>query len=98
MPPYWPWVQAVQSYVRDLEPEQLRSDMGAGAAAIAEVVSDVREQLPAWMLRPSLSRSRLDSRLFRLHYYFLEKRRPAQALGAGARRPALGRPSFIALA
>ena len=45
-PPYWPWVQAIRSYVRDVDPEQLRSEMGAGAADIAEVVSDVREQLP----------------------------------------------------
>ena len=23
MPPYWPWVQAIRSYVREREPEQL---------------------------------------------------------------------------
>ena len=46
MPPYWPWVQAIRSYVREREPDQLRSEMGAGAADIAEVVSDVRERLP----------------------------------------------------
>ena len=46
MPPYWPWVQAIRSYVREREREQLRSEMGAGAASIAEVVSDVKERLP----------------------------------------------------
>jgi serine/threonine protein kinase len=46
MPPYWPWVQAIRSYVRERDPEQLRSEMGAGAADIAEVVSEVRERLP----------------------------------------------------
>ena len=46
MPPYWPWVQAIRSYMRDTDPEQLRSEMGAGAADIAEIVSDVREQFP----------------------------------------------------
>ena len=46
VPPYWPWVQAIRSYVRDRDPEQLRSEMGAGAADIAEMVSDVRERLP----------------------------------------------------
>ena len=50
-PPYWPWVQVIRSYVRESEPEQLRSEMGAGAADIAEIVSDVRERLPD--LRPS---------------------------------------------
>ena len=46
MPPCWPWVQAIRSYVREHEPDQLRSEMGAGAADIAEVVSDVKERLP----------------------------------------------------
>ena len=46
VPSYWPWVQAIRSYVREREPEQLRSEMGAGAADIAEIVSDVRERLP----------------------------------------------------
>ena len=45
-PPYWPWVQAIRSYVRDRDPDQLRSEMGSGAADIAEVVSNVRERLP----------------------------------------------------
>ena len=35
VPPYWPWVQAIRSYVRERDPEQLSSDMGSGAAAIA---------------------------------------------------------------
>ncbi|MCH8345892.1 MAG: protein kinase, partial [Chloroflexi bacterium] len=43
-PAYWPWVQAIRSYVRDVDPEQLRSDMGAGAADIGQVVSDVRDR------------------------------------------------------
>ena len=62
-PPYWPWVQAMRSYVRDKEPEELRSEMGAGAADIAEVVSDVREQLgglePPPQLEPEQARFRL---------------------------------------
>ena len=29
-PPYWPWVQAIRSYVRDVDPEQLRSEMDVG--------------------------------------------------------------------
>ncbi|MFQ6030526.1 MAG: AAA family ATPase, partial [Dehalococcoidia bacterium] len=46
VPPYWPWVQAIRSYVREREPDQLRSEMGSGAGVIAEIVSDVQEQLP----------------------------------------------------
>ena len=73
-PPYWPWVQAIRSYVRDIEPEQLRSNMGAGAADIAKVQA------------------------LRFHYCLPEKCRPAKAIGAGAGRPALGRPPVFALA
>ena len=63
VPAYWPWVQAIRSYVRERDPEQLRSEMGAGAADIAEVVSDVRERLadlqPAPELEPEQARFRL---------------------------------------
>ena len=62
-PPYWPWVQAIRSYVRDADPEQLRSDMGAGAADIGQVVSDVGERLPGLetptQLEPEQARFRL---------------------------------------
>ena len=63
VPPYWPWVQAIRSYVRERDPEQLQSEMGSGAADIAEVVSDVRERLPALpqatQLEPEQARFRL---------------------------------------
>ncbi len=63
VPPYWPWIQAVRSYVREHDPDQLRSEMGAGAADIAEIVSDVRERLPdlepAPQLEPEAARFRL---------------------------------------
>ncbi|MBI1886651.1 MAG: AAA family ATPase [Chloroflexi bacterium] len=45
-PAYWPWVQIIRSYVADREAEELMSIMGPGAADIAEVVPEVREQLP----------------------------------------------------
>ena len=63
-PPYWPWVQAIRSYVRDIDPEQLRSDMGSGAADIAEVVSEVREQLPGLESPPQLEPEQARFRLF----------------------------------
>ena len=64
VPPYWPWVQAIRSYVRDVDPEQLRSEMGAGAADIAEVVSDVRERLPNLQPAPQLEPEQARFRLF----------------------------------
>ena len=54
MPPFWPWIQAIRSYVREREPEQLRSDMGNGAAIIAEIVSDINELLPGLVRPPDL--------------------------------------------
>ena len=63
-PPYWPWVQAIRSYVRGADQEQLRSEMGAGAADIAEVVSDVREQLPGLEAPPKLEAEQARFRLF----------------------------------
>ena len=37
-PPYWPWVQAILSYVQQASAEQLISEIGRGAAVIADVV------------------------------------------------------------
>ncbi|MEE8466379.1 MAG: AAA family ATPase, partial [Dehalococcoidia bacterium] len=78
-PPYWPWVQAIRSYVRDVDPEQLRSEMGAGAADIAEVVSDVREQLPGLDAPPQLEPEQARFRLFDSITAFLKN--------AGQRKP-----------
>jgi class 3 adenylate cyclase len=62
-PPYWPWIQIVRSYVHDREPKELLSELGSGAADIAEVVSEVRQCLPglqpAAKLEPEQARFRL---------------------------------------
>ncbi len=63
-PPYWPWVQAIRSYVRDRDPEQVRSVMGSGAANIAEIVSDVSERLPGLGRPPALEPDQGRFRLF----------------------------------
>ena len=34
-PPYWPWVQAIRSYVQQCDAGQLRSEMGQGAGPIS---------------------------------------------------------------
>jgi DNA-binding CsgD family transcriptional regulator len=53
-PPYWPWAQIIRSYVGEREPGVLRSEMGAGAADIAQVVPEVREGLPDLPASPVL--------------------------------------------
>ena len=44
-PPYWPWVQPIRSYIEQKDPEALRSEMGPGAADIAEVIPEVGQKL-----------------------------------------------------
>ncbi len=44
-PPYWPWVQAIRSYVREADPVALAWEMGAGAPEIARVVPELAERI-----------------------------------------------------
>jgi eukaryotic-like serine/threonine-protein kinase len=53
-PPYWPWLQPLRSYIQQQDPEQLRSQMGVGAADIAEIIAEVREKLPGLEAPPAL--------------------------------------------
>ena len=81
MPSYWPWVQAIRSYVRDHDPEQLRSEMGAGAGDIAEIVPDVRERLPDLEPSPGLENpEQARVRLFDSITTFLERASRSQPL------------------
>jgi DNA-binding CsgD family transcriptional regulator len=45
-PIYWPWVQAIRSYLLELEPEELRSQLGVGAGDIAQIIPDIQLRLP----------------------------------------------------
>ncbi|TET96703.1 MAG: hypothetical protein E3J29_05270, partial [Dehalococcoidia bacterium] len=63
-PAYWPWVQVVRSYVHDRDPQALMSEMGPGAADIAQVVSEVRERLPGLPTPPALEPEQARFRLF----------------------------------
>src|SRR3954470_9109444 len=44
-PAYWPWVQAIRSYIREADPVALAWEMGAAATEIARVVPEVAEQV-----------------------------------------------------
>jgi tetratricopeptide (TPR) repeat protein len=46
-PAYWPWVQSIRSYLRDEDPTTVASQLGNGAAEIAQLIPAVREILPA---------------------------------------------------
>ena len=45
-PAYWPWVQSLRAHVRDSDTVALRSQLGAGAADLAQIVPELRERFP----------------------------------------------------
>ena len=64
VPPYWPWIQSLRSYIQQRDPDGLRSEMGAGAADIAEVIPDVREKLPDLPSPPTMEPEQARFRLY----------------------------------
>jgi class 3 adenylate cyclase len=79
-PAYWPWVQAIRSYVHDGDPKALLSEMGSGAAIIAQVVSEVRERLPGLPEPPGLAPEQARFRLFDSVTTFLKNAAQRQPL------------------
>ncbi|MFQ6026139.1 MAG: AAA family ATPase [Dehalococcoidia bacterium] len=63
-PPYWPWIQPLRSYVQQTDLDQLGSQMGSGAADIAEIVSEIRNKLPDLEPPPALEPEQARFRLF----------------------------------
>jgi DNA-binding CsgD family transcriptional regulator len=63
-PSFWPWLQPIRTYVQQRDPGQLQSEMGPGAADIAEVVSEVRGKLPNLEPPPALPPEQARFRLF----------------------------------
>jgi class 3 adenylate cyclase/tetratricopeptide (TPR) repeat protein len=45
-PAYWPWVQSLRSYLRDAEPDHVRSAAGKGAADLVQILPELRELFP----------------------------------------------------
>ena len=72
-PPYWPWVQALRSHVRDSDPEVLRSQVGAAGAELATIVPELRELLPDLPPAPRLESEGARFRVFESVAAFLER-------------------------
>jgi DNA-binding SARP family transcriptional activator len=45
-PPFWPWVQALRSYLRDAEPGALREHVGRAGPELVAILPELRELLP----------------------------------------------------
>jgi tetratricopeptide (TPR) repeat protein len=79
-PPYWPWIQPIRYYVQQRDPDQLRSQMGPGAADTAEVISEVRGKLPGLEPPPALEPEQARFRLFDSITTFLKNATQSQPL------------------
>ena len=79
-PPYWPWVQPIRTYVLDTDPDQLRAEMGPGAADIAELIPGIREKLPDLDPPPALEPQETRFRLFDSISTFLKNLAESQSL------------------
>src|SRR5262245_11427243 len=63
-PPFWPWVQLLRTYVSECPPARLRTEMGPGAADIAQIIITVRDRLPDLPTPPQLEPGHARFRLF----------------------------------
>jgi DNA-binding SARP family transcriptional activator len=63
-PAYWPWVQALRTYVRETDPNALRAQLGAGAAELAQILPELHELLPGLPEHGTLESESARFRLF----------------------------------
>jgi tetratricopeptide (TPR) repeat protein len=45
-PPYWPWVQALRAYLRNTNPDDLKAQLGVGAANVVQILPELGELIP----------------------------------------------------
>jgi len=45
-PAYWPWVQALRAYIRESEPDAVRSQLGHQGAELATILPELRDLIP----------------------------------------------------
>ncbi|MDQ3995375.1 MAG: AAA family ATPase, partial [Actinomycetota bacterium] len=72
-PAYWPWVQLLRGYIREVTPEALRAELGAGAVELAQILPELREILPALPEPPSREAEGARFRLFDATAQFLRR-------------------------
>jgi tetratricopeptide (TPR) repeat protein len=78
-PPFWPWIQIIRSYLLSSTPETLQAEIGAGAAALAQVIPELRQRLTDLPSLPALEPAQERFRFFDSLTTFLKnaaQRRP----------------------
>jgi tetratricopeptide (TPR) repeat protein len=79
-PAYWPWIQIVRTYSRNLDGPTIAAKLGQGAPYIAQIVPDVREKLSPIPVPPLLDVEQARFRLFDAMGSFLGRVAEAQPL------------------
>jgi tetratricopeptide (TPR) repeat protein len=63
-PSYWPWVQALRSHIRELDEDEMRAGLGAGASFVAQMVPEVTDVLRDVRPPPAMEAEEARFRLF----------------------------------
>ena len=79
-PAFWPWVQSLRSLIRHLSADQLRAQMAAGAADIAQLLPEVRAVLGDLLVPSGLDPDAARFRLFDSTATFLKNAADTQPL------------------
>ena len=79
-PPYWPWVQPIRSYVQQASADRLATEMGPGAADIAEIIPNIRGKLTDLVTPSDLEPEAARFRLFDSITSFLKNAAQSQPL------------------
>ena len=79
-PAYWPWVQSLRAYVRRAEPAALRTQLGPGAADVAQLLPELRDVLADLPPAPTAESEGARFRLFDSLTAFLKSVAVAQPL------------------
>ena len=79
-PAYWPWVQSLRTYVRECETAQLRTELGAGAGDLGQVIPELRERFPDLPELPALDPEAARFRLFDAAVEFLRSASRSQPI------------------
>ena len=70
-PAYWPWIQALRTFVRELDPEVLRERLGRGATELRHLLPELGELFPHDPAPPPLGNEVDRFRLFEATAAFL---------------------------
>jgi DNA-binding SARP family transcriptional activator len=71
-PVYWPWLQSLRAYIREVGGDTLRSQLGSGAPDLAQLLPELCELYPDLSKPPALEPENARFRLFEAATSFLK--------------------------